>query len=80
MAPQLKGKRVAALICIDTVEPSIKGPSEKETTSLHRTLHISNLFFHNYNTFEKRTVSIQTKWLVPKCPLLGGSNIITYKK
>ena len=53
------------------------GPSEKGTTSLQGTLPIPpKVYICNRLIFEKRTASLQgTKWLVPKCPLLGGSTV-----
>ncbi len=56
---------------------SNKGPFEKGTTSLQGTLPISLKEYMQYiSTSKKRTTSLQgTKWLVPKCPLLGGSTI-----
>ncbi len=56
---------------------SNKEPSEKGTTSLQRTLPISPRVYMQYISFsEKRTTTLQgTKWLVPKCPLLGGSTV-----
>ena len=59
---------------------SNKGPSEKGTTSLQRTLPISPKVYIQYiSTSEKRTASLQgTKWLVPKCPLFGGSTVWLY--
>ena len=56
---------------------SNKGPSEIGTTSQQRTQfwtlsHSSSSFL----TSEKRTTSQwRTKWLVPKCPLFGGSTV-----
>ena len=58
---------------------SVKGPSEKGTTSLQRTHSISPTvyFYWTYYifNFRKEEASLQeTKQLAPKCPFIGGSS------
>ena len=59
------------------VEPLIKDPPKKGTTSIHRILPISlKVYMQFFSTSEKRTASLQgTQCLVPNCPLLRGSTV-----
>ncbi len=63
-------------ICI-TVEPLIKDPSRKGQPLYKGHFQYPQNCIYMYNSFstsEKRTAFLQgTKWLIPKCPLLGGS-------
>ncbi len=63
---------------ITTMEPLIKGPSKRGTTSLQRTLPRSpNVYCNTLSNFWKQDSLPQgTKWWVPKYPLLGGSTVI----
>ena len=70
---------VASSCCIrtTTVEPLIKDPPKKgQPPNKGRNSEPLSHSSSSFLTSEKRTTSQQrTKWLVPKCPLFGGSTV-----